>query len=190
MRIRAGEFEPAWGHTIELRGVEVPLLSPRECQGDNAGCELRGARHVFTRLALRLRRWWRGEIDTDRAARQVACVVPPEFRPLVLTLSGHELITLHEVYHGLQARYYAQLRANARGDATLAPKPQETTAPPAPREHDGAMRFPIVPGRPLPGVLGGELWGRARREAMEREAEEKAVTGAGIPSDRGLEDGA
>lgn len=168
MRIAESQFIPKWAHSIVLRGVEVPLLSPMEAQADNAMQGPSGLRHAPARLWRRLELWWSGTTAVEWVRGELAPLVPPEHRPIISTLSGGELLRLRETYHALQQEFYAAMRegvieaARAEGRRIgAAAAGKAPVVPPAPAPAKVGV-IPIEPGAPLPSALGGRKWGRLR----------------------------
>jgi len=105
---------------------------------------------------------------------QVAETVDARFRSLLDGLSTLELMTMHAAYQGAVAAYMVAVSGLAAGavrDAQCAvrspPSPAAAQAPmPQRTAHSASRTAPqsvrLHPDEPLPGMFGGERWGRGR----------------------------
>lgn len=112
---------PAWDLTLTIRGVDVPTLSPLTAADRsivNLGERRRG-------VAVRLWRWLFGEPrrvvaddhETAQLRHTVAAFTAPEFRRLLGSLTGGELLAVLGAYVGAQQAWYAQIERAARAQA-------------------------------------------------------------------------
>lgn len=131
MHIDPEQLGVQWAHTIAVRGVAVPVLSPDLIEGAADEPWLRGG---LLGLARRIGRWLHratlGQAPTGWVRDQVAKCVPREFRSHVAPLSAAELVRFAAVYQAMQERWVTQhtLRAaEALRDEAPAPQAAGTT---------------------------------------------------------------
>lgn len=166
-RIDPNQSQAPWDHTVIIRGVEVPLLSPVECDADECDHLPRGLIHLHRRVCASVRNWLFGERETDTLRRGIAMLLPEEMRHLVRDLTGGELLRLSAIYHGLQSEWLSSTVRRVhgaafeqRGGAGMG-SPSTNSGPKA-----TGLRMRLAWGEPLPQALGlGSTWGANEREA-------------------------
>jgi hypothetical protein len=163
-----------WDHTIMVRGVEVPLLSPDKVDADECDHLPGGLIHLPTQLWARLRKILFGVTHVEHLRGGIAATFPPEFRGVARDLSGSELMRLSAMYQGLQQGWYqaiaeSAMKAGNKGqgsgirDQAAAERGGKHTAAPVTRPGPQMMEFRIRPGDSLPQALGGHATGRNKR---------------------------
>lgn len=144
-------------HFYELPdGVRIPALHPMKVQMEGG---------VIA-----------GDTAIEKLRDSVMHTVAEAHRPLIANLTLHQLTVMQSLFTGWCGAYYTTVMHKAAGAAAKAPAPQP--APEAPRaaarpstsqkpvtNAGGGRRtiqqplVPLIPGEPLPGLLGGHRWG-------------------------------
>ncbi len=161
-----------WGHTVDIRGVEVPLLHPNEVDADNAGQLPPGWINLPRRVLLWLRVKTFGRWPVGQLRRDVAALVPARFRGMIDDLTGFELLVLQDTYLALQTDGVREAtkanltqvigeRLEREPPASPAPQsqahrhPQGSQAPQNGRTRTHRMQVAQRADSRLPDALGG-----------------------------------
>lgn len=166
----------AFDHAVMLRGVQVPLLDPFEVEAasTNRGVirrSLAGVGSVLLRLTRPEKYVGRG------MRRELAEMVHPSFRSLVLRITDAEVLYAFALYRQLTEQHIIEMvRASVHDSPSVDSFGFEgaMNARSTPRHNrtpggagggvggGGGMTYAVKPGGRLPGILGGEPVGRAR----------------------------
>lgn len=140
-------------HHITLPdGVRIPVLHPDQIMGDDLP----------------------DKVETiDELRQHCVLFVAEKHRPMIEGLTGAQLMVLRSSYLGWQHEYYESvaIKAHAAARAERQPSTPQTTSPTPARQVRASAPsasskprkgHPIMPGQPLPGILGGHRWGADR----------------------------
>lgn len=137
-------------------GVRIPALHPKDVEMEGGTVD--------------------GASPTEKLRDSVQSTVAPAHRPLLASLTYHELQVMQAAYTGWLGAYYMAISklsagAVAKPAPTPAPalpralptqRPQQQSRPDARSKGKVTIEQPfveLVPGKPLPGILGAMNWG-------------------------------
>lgn len=156
-----------FAHFYELPdGVRIPAMHPKDVQMEGGVVD--------------------GASPMEKLRDSVRSTVAEKHRPMLADLSYHHLQVMQSAYTGWLAGYYMAVSKLGAGAQSKAAVPQAQpparapqTARPSPASHTAAggkgknitIEQPYVelrPGVPLPGMLGGHVWGTKEAAARGR----------------------
>lgn len=172
-RIETKQLGAEWNHTVDVRGEQIPLLSPLEAEADEGALLPGGLLNLHRRLWAWLRKILWGKSSLDHARAAIAQILAEEHRDLVKQMTGGEVMRLHAIYTALQREWYEAITREVQatvgsGIRDQASGASEVRAPSRGGQHEPAppapLRMPLQPGRPLPQFMGGHAWGRLKTD--------------------------
>ncbi len=174
MRIDLDNNSFEWDEEIVLGGHPIPLLHPRHVE--HGGASVGEARRGLVFLPVRVLGWARrllfGLDPISVLRRDCRKLVAPQYYEAIDRADASRLGEMVVVYMGLERAYFAglindvqTLRIERYVDAQLKKRMSETPEKrperPVVSAEQQRVAIRIVPGAPLPGSLGGKLWGKA-----------------------------